>query len=233
MFFRTLFIQAQSANLKFKQAYPVTTKLHLATQVSILCYRGLLGVSPLIPQPLRIERGVVMAKKNLKTTYKKLRLTELEAEQIDKYLLEHKLTFTDLVNGFIGRAILSEFPTVPPEPPKKEDSDTDHFPRKAKNKSVRPPPKADPALLFQLGKIGNNINQIAKSLNRIAQQQPTPEFSFLECLHTLSLIQSDVHEVTGELPKIKRSEEAVKKARERAIAKVLNRGKEGEVLDVL
>lgn len=173
-----------------------------------------------------------MAKKNLKTTYKKLRLTELEAEQIDKYLHEHNLTFTDWVNALIGQAIMSEFPTVPIELPK-QDSDKNNFSHKSKNKSVRQPPKADPALLFQLGKIGNNINQIAKSLNRIAQQQPTPEFSFLECLHTLSLIQSDVHEVTGELPKIKRSEEAVKKARERAIAKVLNRGKEGEVLDVL
>ncbi len=166
--------------------------------------------------------------------YKKLRLTELEAEQIDKYLHEHNLTFTDLVNGLIGKAILSEFPTVPTESSKKEDSDIDNFPRKSKNKSVRQPPKADPALLFQLGKVGNNINQIAKSLNRIAQQQPTPEFSFIECLHTLSLIQSDVHEVTGELPKINRSEEAVKKARERAIATVLNREKEqGEVFDVL
>lgn len=198
----------------------------------IFCYRGLLGVSPLIPRsPLRIERGVRMAKKNSKTTYKKLRLTELEAEQIDKYLHEHNLTFTDLVNVLIGKAIMSEFPTVPTEPPK-EDSGKNNFPHKSKNKSVRQPPKADPALLFQLGKIGNNINQIAKSLNRIAQQ-PTPEFSFLECLHTLSLIQSDVHDVIGELPKIKRSEEAVRKARERAIAKALNRGKEGEFLDVL
>lgn len=231
MFFRTLFIQAQSANLKFKQAYPVTTKLYPATQVSIVVLQGLVrGFTPKTPNPLRIEMGVVMAKKNLKTTYKKLRLTELEAAQIDKYLHEHNVTFTDLVNALIGKVILSEFPTVLPELPK-EDLATDNFPRKAKNKSVRQQPKVDPALLFQLGKIGNNINQIAKSLNRIAQQNPTPDFSFLECLHTLSFIQSDVHEVTGELPKIRRSEEAVKKARERAIAKVLNRDK-GEVLDV-
>ena len=48
-----------------------------------------------------------------------------------------------------------------------------------------------------------------------------------ECLHTLSLIQSDIHEVIGDLPKITRTEEAVSRARERALKK-----SRGEVLDV-
>jgi hypothetical protein len=170
---------------------------------------------------------VNVAKKNLKTSYKKLRLTEFEAEQIDEHLKKHELTFTDFVNTLISRAILSTFPSIPRE----EEFSSEIFVfQKKKSKSVRSSPKVDPELLFQVGKIGNNINQIAKALNAIKQdQQLKADFSFLECLHTLSLIQSDLHEVMGELPKIHRSEDAVQKAYERALAKVQSRKADNEL----
>ena len=166
-----------------------------------------------------------MAKKELKTEVKRLRLTELEAKQLEKYLNDHDLNFSEFVNALIGQKIMSEFPTVLAE---LLDITADSKKSKSKSKIVRQPPKTDPALLFQIGKIGNNLNQVARSLNLIQKDKKLiNDFSFFECLHTLSLIQSDIHEVIGDLPKITRTEEAVSRARERALKK-----SRGEVLDV-
>ena len=75
-------------------------------------------------------------------------------------------------------------------------------------------------LVFELRRIGNNINQIAKFLNFIRQDpNAISKFSFLECFHTLSQIQNDLHDWLGQLPKIERSPEAVSRARERALKK--------------
>jgi hypothetical protein len=127
------------------------------------------------------------------------------------------------VNALIGQKIISEFPTV-----LVERLDVTAESKKSKSKIVRQPPKTDPALLFQIGKIGNNLNQVSRSLNLIQKDKKLiNDFSFFECLHTLSLIQSDIHEVIGDLPKITRTEEAVSRARERALKK-----SRGEVLDV-
>ena len=164
-----------------------------------------------------------MAKKELKTEVKRLRLTELEAKQLEKYLNDHDLNFSEFVNALIGQMIMSEFPIVSAEP-----LDVTVDSKKSKSKTVRQPPKIDPVLLFQIGKIGNNLNQVARSLNLIQKDKKLiNDFSFFECLHTLSLIQSDIHEVIGDLPKITRTEEAVSRARERALKK-----SRGEVLDV-
>ena len=94
-----------------------------------------------------------MAKKELKTETKRLRLTKSEAEQLDKYLADNKINFSDLVNGFLSEKVMSKVPTV-------SESEINE----AKKKTVvKQPPKVDPALLFQIGKIGNNLNQVAKS----------------------------------------------------------------------
>ena len=148
-----------------------------------------------------------MAKKELKTETKRLRLTKSEAEQLDKYLADNKINFSDLVNGFLSEKVMSKVSTV-----------SESKINEAKKKTVvKQPPKVDPALLFQIGRIGNNVNQIAKVLNTIRQDpKSVSSFSFLECFHVLSQIQNDLHDWLGELPKIKRSPEAVERARERA-----------------
>lgn len=148
-----------------------------------------------------------MAKKELKTETKRLRLTKSEAEQLDKYLADNKINFSDLVNGFLSEKVMSKVPTV-----------SESKINEAKKKTVvKQPPKVDPALLFQIGRIGNNVNQIAKVLNTIRQEPKlVSNFSFLECFHVLSQIQNDLHDWLGELPKINRSPEAVERARERA-----------------
>ena len=164
-----------------------------------------------------------MAKKELKTEVKRLRLTELEAKQLEKYLNDHDLNFSEFVNALIGQKIMSEFPIVSAEP-----LDVTVDSKKSKSKTVRQPPKIDPVLLFQIGKIGNNLNQVARSLNLIQKDKKLiNDFSFFECLYTLSLIQSDIQEVIGDLPKITRTEEAVSRARERALKK-----SRGDLLDV-
>jgi hypothetical protein len=151
-----------------------------------------------------------MAKKELKTEIKRLRFTELEAKQLDKYLEKHDLNFSEFVSDLISQKIQSEFQTA------QEESNN----KKSKVKTVQAPPKVDPALLFQIGKIGNNLNQIARSLNIIRlDSQAISKFSFLECFHDLSLMQNDLHHFLGELPKIERSPQAVEKAKERAIKK--------------
>ena len=57
-----------------------------------------------------------MAKKELKTEVKRLRLTELEAKQLEKYLDDHDLKFSEFVNALIGQKVMSESPTVSAEP---------------------------------------------------------------------------------------------------------------------
>ena len=154
-----------------------------------------------------------MAKKELKTEVKRLRLTELEAKQLEKYLDDHDLQFSEFVNALIGQKVMSEFPTV-----SAELLDVSIAPKK-KREQIKKPPKADPALLFQIGRIGNNLNQLAKSLNILRQDPSVSNFSFLECFHALSQMQNDLHHWLGQLPKIERSPEAVSRARERALKK--------------
>lgn len=153
-----------------------------------------------------------MAKKELKTEIKRLRLTRSEAEQLDKYLADNKINFSDLVHGFLSEKVMSKAPTVV--------LDSKSTVNEPKKQNFKQPPKADPALLLQIGRIGNNLNQVAKSLN-IIRQDPIAmsKFSFLECFYALSQMQNDLHHWLGELPKIERSPEAVRRARERALKK--------------
>ena len=77
-----------------------------------------------------------MAKKELKTEVKRLRLTELEAKQLEKYLDVHDLNFSEFVNDLIGQKIKSEFQTVLAEP---LEAIADN--KKSKSKITRQPPK--------------------------------------------------------------------------------------------
>lgn len=54
-------------------------------------------------------------KKNLRTEIKRLRLTELESMQLEKYLADHDLNFSEFVNALICQKIRAEFQTVSSE----------------------------------------------------------------------------------------------------------------------
>ena len=137
--------------------------------------------------------------RELKTEIKKLRFTKSEVAELDQYLAASDLTFSEFVSDLIKEKLHGNNAAI-----------------KKKTKKIEPP-KADPAVLFQIGRIGNNLNQLAKSLNILRQDPSVSTFSFLECFHLLSQMQGDLHHWLGELPKIERSPEAVAKARERAI----------------
>jgi hypothetical protein len=66
--------------------------------------------------------------------------------------------------------------------------------------------KTDPALLLELAKIGNNINQIARALNIIknADLQEQCKLDIFSVLLVLKGIQTELEHVFPSLPKISR-----------------------------
>lgn len=157
---------------------------------------------------------------NPKSEIKRLRMTVEEKNQLDDFLDKRNLQFSDFNNRLIKNALSAEFHLV--EMP-------DHyvkpqFPLKQK-KHHRPPPKVDPAVLFELGRVGTNLNQCARALNLIKNDRQqeldlTQEFSFIECLQVLQAIQEDIHSVIGEIKKTTMSDTAIENARSRVIKAV-------------
>ncbi len=154
---------------------------------------------------------------------KRLRFLALQAEQLDALLKSENMIFTDFVHHLIAHEVMrNTHSVVRVEEQIPEELDTK---RKRRRRATaifepRPAPKLDPAFLRELGRIGNNINQIARSLNYLClqQQQSQQQFSFLECLEELQKIQNLLHQHLTILPDFNRSEQAVTNARTRAIA---------------
>ena len=165
---------------------------------------------------------------------KRLRLTVDERKQLDDFLDHRNLQFSDFANSLLRKAVSAEFHLVVPID---DDSGAVMPAMPSKEKRVhREPPKVDPQLLLELGRIGTNLNQAAKALNLIKNDREgaldiSQQFSFLECLQVLKVIQEDIHAVIGDLPNHTMSEKAKAKARERAI-KAVERKKPKEVGDV-
>lgn len=156
---------------------------------------------------------------NPKSEVKRLRLTVDEKNQLDDFLEKRNLQFSDFNNRLIKNAISAEFHLVEIENYVKPT-----FPLKQK-KHHRPPPKVDPAVLFELGRVGTNLNQCARALNLIKNDKAseldlTQEFSFIECLQVLQAIQEDIHSVIGEIKKTTMSNTAIENARVRAVKAV-------------
>jgi hypothetical protein len=64
----------------------------------------------------------------------------------------------------------------------------------------------DPALLLELAKIGNNLNQIARALNVIKNADPQEQrkLDIFSCIRVLKVIQDDLEQISPALPKINR-----------------------------
>lgn len=184
--------------------------------------QGLLG-RPLRPQNPHNSNGEVMAN-GKRTIVKRLRFTHAQAEELEKLLESENMTFTDFIRYLIART-LSEKKMIDFEEEngevESENKDVEKRHRR-KAKHMQPHvPKVDPALLRELGRIGNNINQIAKSLNRLClgKQVDIERFSFGICLQILSETQQKLHQHLEPLPPIVRSDAAVERAKQRAIAR--------------
>lgn len=173
--------------------------------------KGLLGVSPLRPhlhEAEHSERTKVSSvgqeekpskHRENKTHLKKIRFTPSEAEELDAFLKTIDTSFSEFVREAVSL---------------RQSIDTP----KRKKTVTSPAPSVDPELLFELGRIGNNINQISRSLHIIKNDHDqATDFSFVACLNVLQEMQVELNSVIGRLPEINRSEQAVERARKRAL----------------
>lgn len=153
-------------------------------------------------------------KKVNKTILKKIRFRPDEAEKLDDFLANMDLSFSQFVRDAVALRQSVAKATM------------------KKRVAIASPPQVDPALLLEIGRIGTNINQVARSLNILkndeAQAELRAQFSFAECLGVLQQMLQELHAVIGELPKITRTEQAVQKGRMRAIEKFLSKGGEDD-----
>jgi len=104
-----------------------------------------------------------------KDKIKKFRLTDLQLEQLQQQLEKENANFTDFIHSLIEREVMQDAVTVQQHLEKVK-------PVRTKVKTVvevvKRYQKTDPALLLELAKIGNNINQIARALNIIKNADP-------------------------------------------------------------
>lgn len=155
---------------------------------------------------------------------KRLRFSAEQAQQLDQLLIRENMIFTDFIHLLIAREFMSKQHTVLKhveitDEPEKVEIKCRH---RRREKFIQPSAlKVDPELLRELGRIGNNINQIAKSLNRLclSKQADIEKFSFGICLKILCEIQQELHQHLEPLPPIFRSDKAVERAKQRAIAR--------------
>ena len=138
-----------------------------------------------------------------KDKIKKFRLTDLQLEQLQQQLQKENTNFTDFIHSLIEREVMQNAVTVQQHP-------VEIKPLRTKVKTVveivKRYQRTDPALLRELGQIGNNINQIARALNIIknADQQEQRKLDIFSVLLVLKSIQTELQQVFPALPKINR-----------------------------
>ena len=147
----------------------------------------------------------------LRTKTKSFRLTELQLKQLENHLKKENSEFSDFLHSLIQREIMQDTVTV-------QQIQDEIKPLRTKVKTVvevvKRYQKTDPALLLELAKIGNNINQIARALNIIKNANPQEQrkLDILKIFLVLKAIQTELEQVFPALPKISRqSPERLKK----------------------
>ena len=139
----------------------------------------------------------------MRSRTKIFRLTELQLEQLQQQLQKENTNFTDFIHSLIEREVMQDAVTVQQHLEKVK-------PVRTKVKTVievvKRYQKTDPALLLELAKIGNNINQIARALNIIknADQQEQRKLDIFSIFLVLKAIQTELEQVFPALPKISR-----------------------------
>ena len=147
----------------------------------------------------------------MRSKSKIFRLTELQLEQLEKHLEKEGTTFTDFIHSLIQREVMQNAITVK-QP--KEEQKKPRFKVKTVIEVVKRYQKTDPALLLELSKIGNNLNQIARALNIIKNADPQEQrkLDIFSIFSVLKAIQTELEQVFPALPKISRqSPERLKK----------------------
>ena len=147
----------------------------------------------------------------MRSRTKIFRLTELQLEQLEQQLKKENTNFTDFIHSLIEREVMQDAITVQQHPEKVK-------PVRTKVKTVvevvKRYQKTDPALLLELAKIGNNINQIARALNIIKNADPQEQrkLDIFSIFLVLKGIQIELEGIFPALPKISRqSQERLQK----------------------
>ena len=147
----------------------------------------------------------------VKDKIKKFRLTDLQLKQLQQQLKKENTNFTDFIHSLIEREVMQNAITVQQHP-------VEIKPLRTKVKTVvevvKRYQKTDPALLLELAKIGNNINQIARALNIIKNADPQEQrkLDILKIFLVLKAIQIELEGIFPALPKISRqSQERLQK----------------------
>ena len=139
----------------------------------------------------------------MRSRTKIFRLTELQLEQLEQQLKKENTNFTDFIHSLIEREVMQNAITVQQHP-------VEIKPLRTKVKIVvevvKRYQKTDPALLLELAKIGNNINQIARALNIIKNADPQEQrkLDIFSIFLVLKTIQTELEQVFPSLPKISR-----------------------------
>ena len=139
----------------------------------------------------------------MRSRTKIFRLTELQLEQLEQQLKKENTNFTDFIHSLIEREVMQNAITVQQHP-------VEIKPLRTKVKIVvevvKRYQKTDPALLLELAKIGNNINQIARALNIIKNADPQEQrkLDIFSIFLVLKAIQTELEQVFPSLPKISR-----------------------------
>lgn len=147
----------------------------------------------------------------MRSKTKIFRLTELQLEQLERHLEKENTNFTDFIHSLIQREVMQDAVTV------RQSQDEEKQPRtkiKTVVEVVKRYQKTDPALLLELSKIGNNINQIARALNIIknADAQEQRKLDIFQIYLVLKAIQNELTDLFPSLPRISRqSPERLKK----------------------
>ena len=147
----------------------------------------------------------------MRSKSKIFRLTELQLEQLEKHLEKEGTTFTDFIHSLIQREVMQDAITVK-QP--KEEQKKPRLKVKTVIEVVKRYQKTDPALLLELSKIGNNLNQIARALNIIKNADPQEQrkLDIFSIFLVLKGIQTELEHVFPALPNISRqSPERLKK----------------------
>ena len=138
----------------------------------------------------------------MRSKSKIFRLTPLQLEQLEKHIEKENTNFTDFIHSLIQREVMQDAVTV-------RQSIEERKPRlkvRTVIELVKRYQKTDPALLLELARIGNNLNQLARALNIIknAALQEQKKLDIFACFQVLKTIQNDLEQISPALPKIYR-----------------------------
>ncbi|MGE9742934.1 plasmid mobilization relaxosome protein MobC (plasmid) [Acinetobacter baumannii] len=139
----------------------------------------------------------------MRSRTKIFRLTELQLKQLEQYIQKENTNFTDFIHSLIEREVMQDAASVQQHP---EEIKPVRTKVKTVVEVVKRYQKTDPALLLELAKIGNNINQIARALNIIKNADPQEQrkLDIFSILLVLKAIQTELEQVFPALPKISR-----------------------------